>query len=198
MHLYVYVHTHTHTCTTHMRVPTHTHTHNICKHPVVSYRHMHRLTHTHTHHTRILQTLDASVGECPNVPGRMECVPVGCNASIINDTFGATGWASFDSGVGVVSNMAPVGANATVTCNTGYYLRVEGDAGGATTCSDTCLLSLTTCLPIECVGGAVVPVADSVVVDSPAKFMFPNRYVVAHAGNMSCVQRYCSCDQFVF
>jgi hypothetical protein len=147
----------------------------LCFHPVPFCSHTERLELKLKLRLRLvlLQTVDAVVGECPNVPGRMECVPVGCNATLINDTFGVTGWASFDSGV--VSDMAPIGANATVKCNTGYYLREEGDAGGLTTCSNTCLISLTTCLPVECVGGATIPVTDSIVVDSPAKFMFPNR-----------------------
>jgi hypothetical protein len=69
--------------------------------------------------------------------------------------------------------IASVGDSANVTCNTGYYLRQEGDGGGVTTCSETCLLAIPKCTPVVCAGTGI-PIANSSVQGGHSTFTYPN------------------------
>ena len=99
----------------------------------------------------------------------MVCAPVGCIVNTISESFGPSGSAVLH----VNKTVAPVGTNATVTCNTGYYLRVDGDGGGMTTCSDTCLLALPKCQPVQCVGAGVMPVGNASETQGRVNFTHP-------------------------
>ena len=133
------------------------------------------------------QTYNGTCGECPNSPGRMECVPIGCNTTLLNSSYGETGYATVASG----ADMLALGATANVTCNTGYFLRMEGDGGGVTTCNSSCGFSLTSCQPVVCAQTGL-PVANSVMSGAPAQYTYPNRSV--RRCGLDVVLRACACD----